>query len=111
MTITELGVGTTQLYNKRVVYNHKRHGEFNLGGRTFTFFEKPRFPKNVTTEFLLVDLVNNLERLAEDQDMILQNVAVKVREVEQKKLKLAVREFGTLRAKKVFKPLLSEAII
>ncbi|HRI32836.1 MAG TPA: hypothetical protein PLD02_03715, partial [Saprospiraceae bacterium] len=27
-----LGVGTTQLYNKRVVYNHKRHGEFKLGG-------------------------------------------------------------------------------
>src|SRR5690606_33165644 len=40
-----LGVGTTQLYNKRVVYNHKRHGEFELGGRTFFFHVKPRFPK------------------------------------------------------------------
>src|SRR5216684_4245685 len=28
-----LGVGTTQLYDKIVVYNHKRHGVFSLGGR------------------------------------------------------------------------------
>src|SRR5690606_23080829 len=46
-----LGVGTTQLYNKRVVYNHKRHGEFELGGRTFFFHLKPRFPKKLTPEF------------------------------------------------------------
>jgi hypothetical protein len=30
-----LGVGTTQLYNTRRVYNHKRHGEFKLGNRSF----------------------------------------------------------------------------
>lgn len=30
-----LGVGTTQLYNSKTVYNHKRHGDFNLGGMTF----------------------------------------------------------------------------
>ena len=30
-----LGVGTTQLHNKTVVYNHKRHGQFTLGGRTW----------------------------------------------------------------------------
>src|SRR5258707_15881163 len=29
-----LGLGTTQLYNKRTVYNHKRHGDFKLGNRT-----------------------------------------------------------------------------
>ena len=32
-----LGVGTTQLYDKTVVYNHKRHGDFVLGGRKFRF--------------------------------------------------------------------------
>ena len=62
-----LGVGTTQLYNLRVVYNHKRHGEFTLGNRTFDFRVKPRFPKKLSTEFLLVELVNNLEELAEDK--------------------------------------------
>src|SRR5689334_12485478 len=33
----QLGLGTTQLYNKRVVYNRKRHGTFDLGGRVFQF--------------------------------------------------------------------------
>ena len=32
-----LGVGTTQLYNKRVVYNHKRHGSLRLEGRLLIF--------------------------------------------------------------------------
>ncbi|HEY1047297.1 MAG TPA: DUF6088 family protein, partial [Bacteroidia bacterium] len=30
-----LGLGTTQLYNKKVVYNHKRLGKFKLGNREF----------------------------------------------------------------------------
>jgi hypothetical protein len=41
-----LGVGTTQLYDKTVVYNHKRHGEFQLGNRTFALRMKPRFPRH-----------------------------------------------------------------
>ncbi len=66
-----LGVGTTQLYDKTVVYNHKRHGEFQLGGRKFAFRVKPRFPKSLTKEFLLVDLVNNVDQLAEAKDEVL----------------------------------------
>lgn len=61
-----LGVGTTQLYNNRIVYNHKRHGDFTLGNRTFSFKVKPHFPKKVTIELLLIDMVNNLDQLAED---------------------------------------------
>src|SRR5215831_14757836 len=48
-----LGVGTTQLYDKTVVYNHKRHGKFSLGGRKFEFRYKPTFPRKLTPEFLL----------------------------------------------------------
>ncbi len=76
-----LGVGTTQLYNKTVVYNHKRHGEFMLGGRTFEFRQKPTFPKQLTREFLLVDLVNNLGRLAESEEEVLARVKEKARTV------------------------------
>ena len=55
-----LGVGTTQLYNTRRVYNYKRHGEFKLGNRSFQFVRRPYVPNKLTSEFLLVDLVNNL---------------------------------------------------
>jgi len=63
-----LGFGTTQLYNCLVVYNHKRHGRFELGGQIFEFCMKPHYPKKVTPEFLLVEFVNNLNQLAEDRD-------------------------------------------
>src|SRR6266567_8389334 len=43
-----LGVGTTQLYDKTVVYNHKRHGPVSLGGRVFDFRVKPSFPRRLS---------------------------------------------------------------
>ncbi len=102
-----LQVGTTQLYNKRVVYNHKRHGDFKLGNRTFSFRVKPHFPKKLTPEFLIVDLVNNLETLAEDHQEVLKNVAVKVKNMNSQKLKRSVAEYGSVKTKKVFQPLLA----
>ena len=97
-----LGVGTTQLYNKRVVYNHKRHGEYILGNKNFTFLKKPHFPKQVTPEFLVVDLVNNVDTLAEDKAMVLSKVAGKARQMDRKKLTRAVREYGSARTQKLF---------
>jgi hypothetical protein len=73
-----LGVGTTQLYDKTVVYNRKRHGTFSLGGRTFEFRVKMSFPKTLSREFLLVDLVNNLDRLAESKKEVLARVSERV---------------------------------
>src|SRR6266853_5171076 len=70
-----LGVGTTQLYDKTVVYNHKRHGSFQFGGRKFAFRVEPSFPKSLTKEFLLVDLVNNVDQLAESKQEVLARVA------------------------------------
>lgn len=97
-----LGVGTTQLYNKQVVYNHKRHGEFKLGDTDFTFIRKPHFPKQATPEFLMVDLVNNVDTLAEDKTMVLSNVAQKARQMDPKKLERAVMEYGSLKTRKMF---------
>ncbi len=97
-----LGVGTTQLYNERTVYNHKRHGEFTLGNRKFNFRMKPHFPKKMTEEFLLVDLVNNLNTLAEDPTEVLQKVASRVQVMDKKKLAQNVAEYGSVKTKKIF---------
>lgn len=97
-----LGLGTTQLYNETVVYNHKRHGRFTLGNRSFDFRMKPFFPHKLTPEFLLVDLVNNLDRLAEDHDTVLDNVKKKASEMNAQALSHAVRNYGCVRAKKFF---------
>jgi hypothetical protein len=97
-----LGMGTTQLYDKTVVYNHKRHGEFRLGGRKFAFRVKPRFPKSLTKEFLLVDLVNNVDQLAEAKDEVLKRVMERAASSDSPRLRRAVREFGNERTKKLF---------
>ena len=101
-----LGVGTTPLYDKTVVYNHKRHGEFQLGSRRFTFRVKPRFPKSLTREFLLVDLVNNLDQLAEAKDEVLKRVVECVTELDQRRFRRAVRDYGSERTKKFFERML-----
>lgn len=106
-----LGVGTTQLYNKRTVYNHKRHGEFKFGNRVFIFLIKPHFPKKATEEFLLVDLVNNLETLAEDREAVLKNIFSKAAGMDSKKLKRSVLEYGSVKAKKMLAPLINKAEI
>jgi hypothetical protein len=100
-----LGLGTTQLYNTRRVYNHKRHGTFTLGNRSFEFVRRPYVPKKLTKEFLLVDLVNNLKTLEEDQNAVLTNVPLKAREMDSKRLKKLVHKFGTVNTKKFFEPL------
>lgn len=102
-----LGVGTTQLYNERIVYNHKRHGEFKFGNRKFSFRIKPHFPSKLSQEFLLVDLVNNLETLAEDPNEVLKNVTRKVRSMDTKKLKRYVSQYGNVRARKILAPMLN----
>jgi len=97
-----LGVGTTQLYDKTVVYNHKRHGLFALGGCTFDFRVKPAFPRTLSPEFLLVDLVNNVDRLAESKNEVLARVKERASSYDASRLQRAARDYGNVRTRKFF---------
>ena len=105
----QLGLGTTQLYNKRVVYNQKRHGTFPLGGRMVTFERRLNVPKQLSQEFLLVDLVNELDQLAEDHEAVLPRVREKVKEMDSTKLSRAVSLYGKYSTKKKFQEMLQHA--
>jgi hypothetical protein len=106
----QLGLGTTQLYNKRVVYNQKRHGTFPLGNRMVTFERRYNVPKQLTPEFLLVDLVNELDQLAEDRDAILSRVLEKAKEMNPKKLSRAVSLYGKYSTQKKFQEMLQYVV-
>lgn len=97
-----LGLGTTQLYNKTIVYNHKRHGLFSFGNRQFDFRVKPRFPKQLSPEFLLVDVINNLDELAEDKSQVLRMAKLRMPSFDHGKLKRAVSDYGSVATKKRF---------
>jgi hypothetical protein len=95
-----VGLGTTQLYNRTLVYNHKRHGVFRLGKRQFDFRVKPRFPKMLTSEFLYVDLLNNLDELAEDRKAVLEQARLKLPHLHPVRLQKAAKSFGNLATRK-----------
>jgi len=93
-TYNTVGLGTTQLYNRTLVYNRKRHGIFKLGNREFDFRVKPRFPHQLTPEFLFVDLLNNLNELAEDHDNVLDRARGLWSSLQSPELHEAVELYG-----------------
>jgi uncharacterized protein DUF6088 len=108
-TYNGLGLGTTQLYNTMMVYNHKRHGKYKLGNRTFDFQRKYNFPKKLSNEYLLVDLLNNLSSLAEDQKEVESKAKEKALTMDSKKLLTNAEKYGKVRTKKFFNSLLNAA--
>ena len=107
---TSLGLGLTQLYNDVTVYNKKRHGKFRLGNRDFNFKLSFRFPKKLSEEFLIIELVNDLEKLGLERKVILEKITSKVKNMNNKvKLLKMVQLVGKIRTKRFFEPLLEDS--
>jgi hypothetical protein len=96
-----LGLGTTQLYNRVIVFNRKRVGEIELSGRTYTFHRWREAPKKLTPEFLMVELLNRLNELAEDRDQVVERIKGKLGEFNSRKLSFAAQHYGTLSTQKL----------
>lgn len=94
------GIGATQLYNRTLVYNHKRHGVVKLGNRQFDFRMKSRFPKRLTPEFLFVDALNNLSDLAEDQAALLERAQGRAASFDRQRLLRSVESYGSMATRK-----------
>ena len=52
------------------------------------------FPKRLSPEFLVVDLVNNLDRLAENRNEVLTRVKQRVGSFDRPRLERAARDYG-----------------
>lgn len=101
-----LGLGLTQLYNETIVYNRKRHGRFVLDGRRFSFRRPRNFPRELSKEFLYVDVLNNKKELLEDTSrlaMLLTNQSMKL---DPKKLLEAANTYGKVSTRKFFEELI-----
>jgi hypothetical protein len=104
-----LGLGLTQLYNKSVVYNLKRHGIFTLGNKSFDF-RRPNngFPSELTTEFLAVDLLNNLGELAEDSDYVKLQIKANIHRFSTEKLAYNAKHYGKVSTKRFIREILND---
>lgn len=98
-----LGLGTSQLYKKTLVYNHKRHGLFSFSNRQFDFRVKPRFPQKLTPAFLLVDAINTLDELAEDKNVVLRLVKQKLPTFDPARLTHVIAAYGSVATQKRFR--------
>ncbi len=98
-----LGLGLTQVYNNDVVYNHKRAGDFTLGGKRFTFRLVPAYPAKLSEEFLLVDLLNNLKRLPDDTATVLENLGARLKAFDHAKVQDCVDRYGNPGARRILK--------
>ena len=103
-----LGLGLTQLYNRTVVYNYKRHGVFKLGNQTYDFRRPARgFPKKITHAFLIVDLLNNLNELAEENSESLKiKIRSKLSPVLLKQASRCAKQYGKMATQKFFRELI-----
>jgi hypothetical protein len=90
----QLGLGLTQTYNHYVVYNHKRSGDFTLAGKRFTFRLVPAFPRELSKEFLLVDLFNNLKRLPDNTHLVRRNLKSRLSEFDVKAVRECLAQYG-----------------
>lgn len=84
----------TQLYNINWVYNDKRKGEVEFNNRKFEFRLKSAFPKNITKEYLLVEFLNNLDRLAEDSTQLLDKLKKNILNYNSDLLMKVTQQYG-----------------
>ncbi len=109
-SFNSLGLGLTQLYNTTWVYNHKRKGEFKLNGKTFEFKLKSSFPKNISREYLLVDLLNNLDTLAEDQTQTIDKLQDYVANFNIDALMKVTQQYGSGKTKRTLKSIVRNVL-
>lgn len=98
-----LGIGTTQLYNSTLVYNGQISGKRKVGRKVYHFKKKNDFPKELTPEYLYVDVVNNLKFLEEDREQVLSRVKLKIGQLENQKFTDILNKYGTEKTKRLLK--------
>ena len=95
-----LDLGLTQLHNKRVVFNRKRHGEFQFYGRRYSFYKWREAPKILSKEFLYVEFLNRFDQLAEDVQKNNKLLKKQIHKLNKKKLQNMANRYGKESTKK-----------
>ena len=104
-----LGLGTTAVFARPLVYNTKRSGVFDLGGRKF-LLRRVAFPETPSPEWFVVDLFENADQAAaslEDLTAALRTALRKGR-FDGEHLVEAARRFGSRRTQQLVQRALDE---
>jgi hypothetical protein len=91
-----LRLGGTQMFAHPLVYNRKRSGMFQLGGRTF-HLRRVRFPDDPCPEWFVVDLLENLDSVCLSPDEVEGHLAARLNDglFDRETLERMAADYGT----------------
>ena len=91
-----LGLGSTAMFAAPLVYNTKRSGRFEFGGRAFEL-SRVKFPRQPTPEWFAVDLLENRDKAGVSFDVLREGLAKAVhdRRLRAVPLRDAAEAYGT----------------
>ncbi len=104
-----LGLGTTAVFARPLVYNTKRSGLFDLGGRKF-LLRRVAFPEAPSPEWFVVDLFENADQAAASLDDLTAalGTALRAGRFDRNSLVAAALRFGSRRTQQLVKRALDE---
>ena len=93
-----LGLGTTAVYARALVYNTKRSGLFDFGGRQF-LLRRVAFPESPSPEWFVVDLFENATQAAASYEELAAalTVALRAGRFDRDQLLAMARRYGSRR--------------
>ena len=93
-----LGLGTTALFAAPLVYNTKRSGTFDLGGRRYVL-RRVAFPSRPAPEWFVVDLFENADQAGASREDLAEALARAVGRgaFDQEGLRVAAQRYGSRR--------------
>ena len=105
-----LGLGSTAAYAAPLVYNTRRSGVFEIGGRRF-ILRRVAFPDNPAPEWFVIDLLKNADRAGVSRSDLVQALTRAVRrgEFDPGRLRESARKYGTREIRSLITSALEEA--
>ncbi|MGA9520289.1 MAG: hypothetical protein WBV82_02430 [Myxococcaceae bacterium] len=99
-----LGLGSTAMFATPLVYNTKRSGLFELGGRSY-LLSRAKFPKQPTPEWFAVDLLENHDKAGVSLETLRDGLkkALRERRLREDGLREAAAAYGTQETRSLVK--------
>ncbi len=102
-----LGLGATALHAATLVYNTKRSGTFQLGGRTYRL-RRVAFPRHPSREWFVVDLLEHAEEAGVSRQDLVDAVraALASERLDAERLDAMTSRYGSKAVQVLLEPLL-----
>jgi len=106
-----LGLGSTAVFTKPIIYNHKRSGEFRLGTRKFVF-RRVSYPSQPTPEWFVVDLFEHADMAGVSREELAEGLvaAVHAKKLDVTRLREMAARYSTAKNRSIIESAVKMAL-